>query len=181
MKDLAYIKGHREKVGSIGPPQIRSPDLSEHRRQLRTLERQQLRNKSAERRRSTEENAAATEKAARKVVEDFLADDEDEFLPETDTEPLALSVSGKNPSRNSDDIPNIALASVRYGIGLRPTAAIATAALIDAGIITEDNVCKVIDKSKVMRAQEKLMRELREEFEEKCRAEGGVTCILFDG
>ncbi|KAG0710812.1 hypothetical protein GWK47_002434 [Chionoecetes opilio] len=70
---------------------------------------------------------------------------------------------------------------VRYGIGLRPTAAIATAALIDAGIITEDNTSKVIDKSKVKRAQEKLMRELGQEFEEKCREDGGISCSLFDG
>lgn len=63
-----------------------------------------------------------------------------------------------------------------YGIGLRPTAA-----RIDAGIITEDNTFKVIDKNKVKRAQEKLMRELGEEFEEKCREEGEISCILFDG
>ncbi|KAK1894408.1 ADP-ribosylation factor 1 [Dissostichus eleginoides] len=83
--------------------------------------------------------------------------------------------------KNYDDIPNIALASVRYGIGLRPTAAIATASLIDAGIITEDNTSKVIDKNKVKRAQKNLMRELGEEFEEKCREMGGISCILFDG
>ena len=77
---------------------------------------------------------------------------ENEFVPETDPEPAA------SVKKNYDEIPNIALASVRYGIGLRPTAAIATAALIDAGIITEDDTSKVIDKNKVKRAQEKLMR-----------------------
>ena len=51
--------------------------------------------------------------------------------------------------KNYDEIPNIALASVRYGVGLRPTAAIATATLIDAGIITSNDKSKVIDKSKV--------------------------------
>ena len=39
----------------------------------------------------------------------------------------------------------------------------------------------MIDKSKVKRAQEKLMTELSEEFGEKCRVEGGISCILFDG
>ncbi|KAL3065619.1 hypothetical protein OYC64_015720 [Pagothenia borchgrevinki] len=132
-----------------------------------------------ERRRSKEENAAAADKAARKDVKRFLADGdedlelesgaEDEFVPEvelfpeTEPEPTASKVQ-----KNYDDIPNIALASVRYGIGLRPTAA-----LIGAGIITEDNTSKVIDKNKVKRAQEKLMRELGEEFEEKCREMGG--------
>ena len=102
---------------------------------------------------------------------------EDEFVPETDPEPAA----SVKVQKNYDEIPNIALASVRYGIGLRPTAAIATAALIDAGFITEDDTSKVIVKNNVKRAQEKLMRELGEEFEEKCREEGGISCILFDG
>ncbi|KAL3054342.1 hypothetical protein OYC64_006631 [Pagothenia borchgrevinki] len=134
-----------------------------------------------ERRRSKEENAAAADKAARKDVKRFLADGdedlelesgaEDEFVPEvelfpeTEPEPTAST----KVQKNYDDIPNIALASVRYGIGLRSTAA-----LIGAGIITEHNTSKVIDKNKVKRAQEKLMRELREEFEEKCREMGDL-------
>ncbi|KAI4796469.1 hypothetical protein KUCAC02_026971 [Chaenocephalus aceratus] len=170
-----------------------APDLQEHKRQVRTLERQGMENMAEERRRSREENAAAADKAARKDVKRCLADgDEDlelesgsegefvpevELFPETEPEPAAST----KVQKNYDDIPNIALASVRYGIGLRPTAAIATAALIDAGIITEDNTSKVIDKNKVKRAQEKLMRELGEEFEEKCREMGGISCILFDG
>ncbi|KAJ8387960.1 hypothetical protein AAFF_G00147510 [Aldrovandia affinis] len=171
-----------------------APDLPEHKRQVRTLERQGMEKKAEERRRSKEENAAAAEKAARKDVERFLADDdedlefersgaEDEFVPEvelfseTDPEPAASA----KVQKNYDEIPNIALASVKYGIWLRPTATIATTALIDAGIITEDDTSKVIDKNKVKRAQEKLMRELGQEFEEKCREEGGISCILFDG
>ena len=128
--------------------------------------------KKAERKRKSEEKiAAAAEKAGKKDVKGFLADGdedlelersgaEDEFVPEIDLEPAASS----KVQKNYDEIPNIALASVRYGIGLRPTAAIPTATLIDAGIITEDNTSKVtskvIDKNKVKRAQEKLTREL---------------------
>lgn len=84
-----------------------------------------------------------------------MANVEDEFVPDIElfpeTEPVA------KVQKNDDGIPNTALASVRYGIGLRPTAAKATAALIDAVIITEDNTSKVIDKNKVKIAQEKLM------------------------
>ncbi|KAI4816009.1 hypothetical protein KUCAC02_006128 [Chaenocephalus aceratus] len=129
-----------------------------------------------ERRRSKERNAAAADKAARKDVKRCLADGdedlelesgaEDELFPETEPGPAA-STKGQN---NYNDIPNIAIASVRYGIGLRPTAA-----LTDAGIITEDNTSQVIDKNKVKRAQEQLMRELGEEFEEKCREMGRLT------
>ncbi|KAK1886299.1 3-deoxy-D-manno-octulosonic acid kinase [Dissostichus eleginoides] len=148
LKDLAYTKGQKEKVGSKGSHQIGGPDLQEHKRQADGDEDLELES----------------------VAEDEFVP-EVELFPETEPEPAASTKVQKN----------YALASVRYGIGLRPTAAIATAALIDAGIITEDNTSKVIDKNKVKRAQEKLMRELGEEFEEKCREMGGISCILFDG
>ncbi|KAL3045400.1 hypothetical protein OYC64_013634 [Pagothenia borchgrevinki] len=188
LKDLAYIKGQKEKVGSKGPHQMGAPDLQEHKRQVRTLERQGMENMAEERRRSKEGNAAAADKAARKDVKRFL-----QMVMRIWNWRVVLKMSLSLKLSSSlklnlslqlnydDDIPNIALASVRYGIGLRPTAAIATAALIDAGIITEDNTSKVIDKNKVKRAQEKLMRELGEKFEEKCREMGGISWILFDG
>lgn len=185
VKDLAYIKGQKEKVGSKGPHQMGSPDLTEHRRQVRALEMEKMQKEREKLRRSKEEHAAAAEQTGKKDVERFLAcsdedleieksGDEDEFVP--GVEPFPEPAASLEIQKNYDEIPNIALASVRYGIGLRPTAA-----LIDAGIITKDNTSKVIDKNKVMRAQEKLMKELREEFDEKCKEEGGISCILFDG
>jgi len=43
MIELAFIKGQREKVGSIGPHQIGPVDLPENRRQLLQNERQEKR------------------------------------------------------------------------------------------------------------------------------------------
>ena len=63
---------------------------------------------------------------------------------------------------------------------MRETAEIATATLIDAGVITEDDTSLVIDHSKVKRAQEKLSKELENRFGKKIQ-ECGVTCLLFDG
>jgi len=78
VKELAYIKGQTEKVGSIGPHQMGGPDLPEHKRQVKTLDRQEIENKAKKRRRSKVENSAAGEKAATKDIERFLADgDED--------------------------------------------------------------------------------------------------------
>lgn len=100
------------------------PYLPEHKRQVKKLERQGMEKKGEERRKSKGESSAAAEKAVKEDIERFLADGdedleversgaEDEFVPET-----AASVKVK---KNYDNIPNIALASVRYGIGLRPT------------------------------------------------------------
>ena len=81
---------------------------------------------------------------------------------------------------NRKDIPNIALASMRHHTGLRETAEIATAAWIDAGIITENDPSLVIDHNKVKRAQEKLAKELEKQFDENIR-KNGISCLLFDG
>ncbi|KAI4831651.1 hypothetical protein KUCAC02_001187 [Chaenocephalus aceratus] len=53
LKDITYIKGQKEKVGSKGPHQMGAPNLQEHKRQVGTLERQGM--EKEERRRSKEE------------------------------------------------------------------------------------------------------------------------------
>ena len=63
--------------------------------------------------------------------------------------------SGKMREYNTLDISNVALQSIRYGIGLRPTAAITTAAFIDAGLITEEDKRLVVDHSKVKKEHRK--------------------------
>jgi hypothetical protein len=60
------------------------------------------------------------------------------------------------------------------------TAAFATAALIDAGLITEDDSSKVLDHKKVQREKKQLMEKLRLRADQRYR-EGDIKCILFDG
>ena len=73
VKELAYIKGQKEKVGSKGPHQMGGPDLPEHKRQVKKLERQGMEKKGEERRRSKGESSAAAEKAAKKNIERFFS------------------------------------------------------------------------------------------------------------
>ena len=49
------------------------------------------------------------------------------------------------------NIKNVALASLRHHTSLRETSEIATAALIDAKVITERNTSHIIDHNKVKR------------------------------
>ena len=53
---------------------------------------------------------------------------------------------------------------IRYGVGLRATAAITTAAFVDAGLINGEDKKLVVDHSKVKRAQEKIMKSLDHDF-----------------
>lgn len=65
-----------------------------------------------------------------------------------------------------EDITNIALASLRHHTGLRETAEIATAAWIDAGLISRFDTTLIIDHNKVKRAQERIMLKLNTKFED---------------
>ncbi|KAK1903374.1 Protein purity of essence [Dissostichus eleginoides] len=82
----------RKRRLEVKDPTKGAPDLQEHKRQVRTLERQGMENMAEKRRRSKEGNAAAADKAAR-----FLADGDedlelesgadDEFVPEVELFP----------------------------------------------------------------------------------------------
>ena len=53
---------------------------------------------------------------------------------------------------------------MRYGVGLRAAAAIATAAWIHAGVITQGSTNLAINHTKIKPAQEKLMKSISKEF-----------------
>lgn len=81
VRDLAYIKGQKEEVGSKGSHHMKGLYLPEHKRQASTMERHWMKNKAEQRRISKEKYPAGTEKAARIIVTRFLEDgDEDQEL-----------------------------------------------------------------------------------------------------
>ena len=57
----------------------------------------------------------------------------------------------KKSLQNRTSFPTVAAVSLRYGASDRMTAAIATAALIDAKLITEEDSTQVLDHHKVHR------------------------------
>ena len=59
---------------------------------------------------------------------------------------------------NTVRFQTVARESLRWGTSVRATAAIASAALIDAGIVTAENVQLVVDRSKIQREREALMK-----------------------
>ena len=89
-------------------------------------------------------------------------------------------VKEKSVLYNTMNIKNIALASLRHHTGLRENAEIATAALIDAKIITKGNTSLIIDHNKVKRAQEEIGKELTLKLQNELN-NNGLSCIFFDG
>ena len=76
------------------------------------------------------------------------------------------------------NIPNIALASMRHHTGLREAAEIATAAWVDAGLITPEDTQLVIDHNKIKKSQEKLVSDLQDKFE-KGVVDNGIKLPVF--
>ena len=61
-------------------------------------------------------------------------------------------------TRNTVRFKTVARESLRWETSVRATAAIASAALIDAGIVTAEDVQLVVDRSKIQREREALMK-----------------------
>jgi hypothetical protein len=185
VKELVFINSQRKKVGSVGQHQIGLPDLPEHRRQTKKQTRQE-----DELRRISEYKQKRKEELTLQPNEVISSDEDEEPTDVTGEEfedPLNIPWDDSDvPSTSSTSqyntlqLRNVALQSIRYCVGVRATAAITTAAFLDAGLITEGDRRLVVDHNKVRRAQEKVMKSLDEEFHARCQV-GNIECIFFDG
>jgi hypothetical protein len=91
------------------------------------------------------------------------------------------SESSENRSkRNLIKLPTLARECDRYGVSNSAGAAIATATLIDYGIITQDDPSSVIDRSKLRRQREQLRATLTQDGQSNMSMKGPVS-LFFDG
>ena len=173
IKELHYIYCQRQKVGTISSFQIGRADISEHKR---------LQRKEHRRQEELEREKRQVYREKRPVLEtpmDFEdSSSEANSSVESECEQIQLQ-SSPAPKRNTEDISNIALAAIRYGVGLRATAAIATAAWIDAGIITKNETRLAIDHNKVRRTHKKLKQSAIQKFK-ALTPSSKIECIMFD-
>ena len=75
-------------------------------------------------------------------------------------------------------LPNLAKEADRYGVSDRAAASLATAVLIDLGIVSKEDQSFVIDKNKVHRERVKLRKFLQTNVQKSCES---ITGIYFDG
>jgi hypothetical protein len=182
--ELTFIRAQRLKVGDKCAYKMGHVDKEETSRQAKTLAR-----KDAEQEREIVKAKKLKldkeeEISNRNEVLEFM-----EQIPDIATtdandnlEYRAKRVDDqmKKALQNRISFPSVAAVSLRYGASDRMTAAIATAALIDAGLVREEDSSMVLDSSKVHREKKRLMVELRHEADERYREED-IKCILFDG
>lgn len=177
--ELAFLKAQREKVGEISAYQMGPHDVKETARQRKTLKRKEVDKEREERQLKKQREES---KQDLQLIDDEIKDDT--TVEEDETEeagPSSVSeheIPPSTSSRNNMRIDNIALASIRYGVSATATAAIATAALQDARVITTEDTSRVIDRSKVARAKSRMMKETQLET---ATSENDILCVFFDG
>lgn len=182
--DLSFVRAQRMKIGDKGAYQIASEDKKETKQQLKSQARKEQDKKKEENR---DKKAAETkhEEMLRKAdAEKFMDEvpDEAETSNNNDIEIKYKTVDDKLKlsMQNRSSFPTLAAVSLRYGASDRMTAAIATATLIDAKVITEEESSQVIDHHKVHREKQKLMTQLCSSADQKFKDEQ-IKCILYDG
>nr|XP_047129561.1 uncharacterized protein LOC124809492 [Hydra vulgaris] len=177
-KVIGPIKGRRtvftgDKVGATGLLQISSKDLSEHNKQVKTLHNHSIKEAFKRKR----EESITTNKI---LTNDFSMTEDELSYEEFNKEPCTSSYSKIKKSKyNTKSIRNVAINSLRYGVSSRAAAALTTAAWIDAGLISEKDTQFIVDHQKIVRAQAKIMIELKNETL-KSIDNGDINCILFD-
>ena len=88
--------------------------------------------------------------------------------------------SKKVPRQNRQDLRNLAMICDRYGVSSRAGAAIANAALVDAGVTNIEDQTNVIDKNKLRRAIDRFREEVKVADQESL-VEAQGEAYYFDG
>ena len=183
--DFSFIRAQRLKIGEKCTYQMGQVDKKENRDQLKSIQRKEadlVRDINKNKKIETENEEVLVMYAEAKRFMDEVPDEaingannnEDEYSVKKIDEKLKKSL------QNRTSFPTVAAVSLRYGASDRMTAAIATAALIDAKLITEEDSTQVLDHHKVHREKVKLMEKLRKGADQRYKEED-IKCILFDG
>lgn len=96
--------------------------------------------------------------------------------PEKDGDDGDFGTLVKLPWQSRIKLKSTALASDRYGVSDRATAAIASSLLQDIGIVTNEDFSQVVDKNKVRKEKERNRTELQTEIKHEA-----LKGLYFDG
>ena len=180
---MAYLYSQVSKVGEKSSMQIGRGDGKETARQLQQLARKR---KEEESRNLKIMKDQAKEKAEKEALETFL-EEEVRYFPilncrlyeyfyyfqansTIDRTPLNNNQTNNNDedyyvgevekkkNNNTMSLTNVARESLRWKVSVRATAAITSAAFIDCGFVNEENVQFLVDRQKIQREREKLIK-----------------------
>ena len=122
-------------------------DFPETRTQEKAIENRELKDQEEDKRDAKAAKKAKEALERKKEAKDFI--DLDDSQPQSQPQLPPRTGTKAKKVYNTKDISNIALASMRHHTGLRETSEIATAAWINAGLITAEDTHLVIDHNKL--------------------------------
>ena len=153
-------------------------------KQLITLKRKQLENNRVENNNKKISVEQKRELERKLEVSKFLNKIPDEASSgekgEEDYKNKKIDDKLKKTMQNRNSFPTLAKVSLRYGASSRMTAALATAVLVDVGLVTEDDSSLVIDHHHIQRDRKKVINSLSQDADARHRNEA-ISCIFFDG
>jgi hypothetical protein len=174
--ELGFILAQRSKTGDYGALQIGHVDTTESKKMKRSAARKEedakrVSNIQEDKQDGGDEVEVSLDES---VGVESSTDDIMEFIEPQIAEPNEKS------ERNMTNVEKVALAAIRYNIGDRPTAAIATATLECVNIVSKEDKSQVIDHHKIARAKSKVMEKIKDAGE-RLDIEDTITCMFFDG
>ena len=173
--ELVFIYHERNKVGSKGHYQIGSVDQKELKVTVKRKMRQEKQQENLKKRILLETATFETVTGS-----DFDSEGssgtpaEEEYIPEF-VKKLAEDIN-----QNRKGFKNLARETLRCELSTRDASLIATAVLMDVGIISASNADLIIDKSKLEREIKKLGEGLKSQQSEDIQ-QNKVECVFFDG
>ncbi|KAG7162079.1 putative MOXD1 1-like 2 [Homarus americanus] len=139
--ELEFIKAQRTKAEGQGSMQMGSIDYSETKKQIANAKkREQIREREQKKKMKSEEAIQREEELCQDVYHFFDSSSDEQEATSDDSSKEPSEPLPKKMKYNTRNISNIALASIRHHAGLREAAEIATAAWIDAGLISREDV-----------------------------------------
>ena len=195
--ELGFIRSQRLKSGELGGMQMMREDVPATMRQISRTARKEKKRTRKERGRERRETAMAEERAtqeawmAEAVQENCEAVDDSEAGTSQDQQIQGLADESEEHDqgaehtiprnkRNMVGIPLTALAAIRYSVSNTAAAAVARGYvydLIKAEMLTKDMALLAVDRKKVHRARNLVMKHLQKS---EHKSEEKIDCILFD-
>ena len=185
--DLEYVHDQRAREGQKGAFQIGGPDKPEMlameekaEKKLQLEEKEENKVEKENRRRTTEKVIKGPD--LEKILDEQLGPEEDEqVVREVYEEDPDFQVEKEKVSQNRMSLKNLAKECDRWGVSPRAGAALASAVLVDAGVVTKEDSTKIIDRSKLKRSIASYRETLRVGASIEWELSDDIEGIYFDG
>ena len=189
--EIMYVLDQRSRIaGSKGKFQMGGKDKKEIERmeeleadEIELLDKKNKKEEAIEKLKEKEKKRLESEKVltSSELSNAFLEiDPENNLFEDDNSDDNDFIPSQTKPRQNRQDWRNLAMICDRYGVSSRAGAAIANAALTDAGVISADNQINVIDKNKLRREVDKY-REERKVADHESLVQAQGEAYYFDG